>query len=230
MPIAYQRGVFHRDIFAHWLRYQHIITLVKRKEDKILDLGCGEGNLAMSLYANMMGPKSYYGIDIRKTLIEKNKQNFKPNFEVIFECADLTKSFSKKIYDYKPDVITALEFVEHIPPKTVGPILKEIDKLNPRLFILSTPCFNGLTKSKNHIKEFTFEEMFSLLHLSFKRYEIKPFGTFISKNDFMKVADKQDIETYNKLAAYYNCNVMSVLMAPLYSAASRNCIWILSRK
>jgi hypothetical protein len=48
---TFERHVFHRDQFAHYLRWTHILKVAKIGE-KIVDFGCGKGNLLEVLYRN----------------------------------------------------------------------------------------------------------------------------------------------------------------------------------
>lgn len=228
LETAEKRNIFHRDIFAHWLRYQYITQIVERHVDRVLDLGCGEGNLVNAMYANMLGPSSYMGVDLRRALLERNAENINTNFELRWVCADLTKEFPKQIAEYDPDLVTCLEMLEHIPPECVEPLLVRI-KAFPHLrdAVFSTPCFNGITKAANHVKEWTYEELREVMERVFPRseYTITKFGTFISMTDLEKVASLDHLDVYHKLKNYYNSNIISLFLAPLYPAASRNCLW-----
>ena len=48
---AFERHVFHRDQFAHYLRWTHILKEAKIGES-IVDFGCGAANLLEVLYRN----------------------------------------------------------------------------------------------------------------------------------------------------------------------------------
>lgn len=62
---AFERHVFHRDQFAHYLRWTHILKEAKIGES-IVDFGCGAANLLEVLYRNKYKQKEYIGIDIRE--------------------------------------------------------------------------------------------------------------------------------------------------------------------
>ena len=49
--VTFEKHVFHRDQFAHYLRWTHVLKRAKIGMN-ILDFGCGTGNLAEVLYRN----------------------------------------------------------------------------------------------------------------------------------------------------------------------------------
>ena len=227
---SFERSVFHRDMFAHWLRYQHIAKIAKPNEEYVLDVGCGEGNLAMALYANRLCPKLYVGLELRKTMVEKNKQR-KFNFPAEFYETNICDGIPS---DRKFSIITCTEVLEHIPPEKVIPVLQSMKAVmadNSKL-IISTPCFNGKTKADNHVKEYTFDEMYCMLNMEFSGDEfssIDTYGTFISLKDFERKATSAQLSVYNELKPYYNVNVLSILLAPLQPEVSRNCLWVITK-
>lgn len=75
---AFERHVFHRDQFAHYLRWTHILKEAKIGES-IVDFGCGAANLLEVLYRNKFKQKEYIGIDIREkqsTKLQRNMQMY----------------------------------------------------------------------------------------------------------------------------------------------------------
>ena len=55
---AFERHVFHRDQFAHYLRWTHILKEAKIGES-IVDFGCGAANLLEVLYRNTAGVRDW---------------------------------------------------------------------------------------------------------------------------------------------------------------------------
>ena len=49
--IAFEKHVFHRDQFAHFLRWSHVLKIAEI-DSKILDVGCGSGNIYEVFYRN----------------------------------------------------------------------------------------------------------------------------------------------------------------------------------
>lgn len=74
---TFERHVFHRDQFAHHLRWTHILKEAKIGET-VVDFGCGKGNMLEVFYRNKFKCKKYIGIDIRKQTIESAKEKFQP--------------------------------------------------------------------------------------------------------------------------------------------------------
>lgn len=236
VQMGLDRHWLHRDRFAHWLRWQHVTKEVKRKEDRVLDLACGDGSLALALYANMMGPAAYHGYEYRKTMVEKNTKNITPNFECVFKQTDLCQDgWVAAAQEFAPTVITNFEFIEHIPEDQVAPFLNRVKQVMSAntVFYLSTPCFDGKTMSKNHVKEWYFDELRDLImSLGFVVDDV--FGTFISKSDCERaiIANSRAdalMEIYNRLADYYHTAALSVMLAPLFPGYARNAIWRLRK-
>lgn len=71
-----------------------LIKLTKiKKEDKVLDLGCGTGILTKQL-ANLINPENLYCLDISSSMLKRTKE--KCNLKVNFIEADFTKPWSIK--------------------------------------------------------------------------------------------------------------------------------------
>src|SRR6185295_7792887 len=70
-PVStFERHVFHRDQFAHYLRWSFVLRRIGRHE-RVVDFGCGKGNLLETLYRNQHTPAAYFGFDIRTQTIQK---------------------------------------------------------------------------------------------------------------------------------------------------------------
>ena len=72
---AFERHVFHRDQFAHYLRWTHILKVAKIGVS-IVDFGCGAANLLEVLYRNKFKQKEYIGIDIREKTIQEAAEKY----------------------------------------------------------------------------------------------------------------------------------------------------------
>jgi len=222
----FERHVFHRDQFAHYLRWSFVLNQCKFNKEKILDLGCGTGSLAEVLYRNRFKPVYYHGVDIRKKTIESNKLK-KFNFEVDWSCVNMiidNMSFLKDDYTK----ICCFEVVEHFEQEYLEKFLLKVKELmnENTLFYLSTPCFNG-KKAQNHIQEYTYAQMKEMLS---KHFTIKEhYGTFASKKDVLEVMYEGERSLYEELSNYYDSNLLSVIFAPLHPEKSRNCVWVLKK-
>ena len=52
-------------------------------------------------------------------------------------------------------------------------------------------------------------------------------GTFASQTDYKQDLNPTEREIFDKLCAYYDSNLVSNIMAPLFPGKSRNCFWVL---
>ena len=108
------------------------------------------------------------------------------------------------------------------------------------LYYLSTPNFNeNVGAAGNHtydsgdgrgvdVQEFKHEELKSILLKYFNIVEY--FGTFASERDYKPFMNEWQINMFNSLKEYYDANLVSNIMAPMFPAQSRNTLWVLKRK
>lgn len=228
--LAFERHVYHRDMFCHYLRWSHVLKIAKIGQ-RILDFGCGSGNLAEVFYRNRFKPERYLGLDIRKKIIDKNKEKFKNIAWANFMVEDLCNL--SKIYRGLWDLIISFEVLEHVGKENGNIFIENIVKhMNvDSICLLSTPVFDeNVGAAKNHIingkiGEYTFDECKKLI----TKYFIieKVYGTFASKKDYLNELRKNENlhDLYLQLNEYYDSNIISVMFAPLFPSMSRNCIW-----
>jgi len=227
---TFEKHVFHRDQFAHYLRWTHVLKLAKIGMN-ILDFGCGSGNLYEVFYRNRYSPKRYLGLDIRKKTVEINKSKF-PKAE--FEAIDLIGDVD---FGTDWDIITSFEVAEHVGKQNVPKLLENIKKhCNEKTIVLiSTPCYDEkVGAAANHIydggdergvapQELTFNELRSEINKLFKIEKV--YGTFASQKDYKKYMQEWQERMFDYLSEYYDSNLVSVMMAPFFPELSRNCIW-----
>lgn len=241
LDLAEERQIIHRDYLAHCLRWSHVIKHCEIGE-RVLDLGSADGPMAMALYTNRYKPELYLGCDIRKAMVEKGREKMKQAPWAQFLEVDLCKDFERvrATMTGAPSIITSFEFVEHIPEVEVEPFLVNVKQLMvpETRFFLSTPCFDGKNKAANHIKEWTYEELKTLLE---KHFTIEDhFGTFMSQKDLKRAFENKDVfaeqimgpagggdtpSLFHMLHEYYDSNLLAILFAPLFASYARNCIW-----
>lgn len=230
---CFKRHVYHRDQFAHYLRWTHVLNIAKINQN-ILDFGCGSGNLLEVFYRNKFKCKKYIGLDIRKKIIEQNKNKFKNvqwahfyNIDLCSNLLNLKNKFSKINFD----IICCFEVIEHIGKENIHTFLKNILLFmnSKTIFLISTPVFDAkVGPANNHIingeiGELTFNEMKNNLSLFFNIKNV--WGTFASQKDYKNYLDENTKIMFEKLKKYYDSNLLSNIMAPLYPEYSRNCIW-----
>jgi len=127
---------------------ERFLAISKLCQGKVLDIGCGTGDLA-DFYKG-----EYVGWDISNIAIKLAQKIKRPN--ATFQIADVTLPFD--IDDYPFDTIVMAELLEHI--KDDYQIFKNIERFakgNARL-IISVP--NGdRVPDPNHLREFTVPEL-----------------------------------------------------------------------
>ena len=230
----FERHVYHRDQFAHYLRWTYALNLLRRNMN-VLDFGCGSGQLLEVIYRNRLKAAEYTGYDIRKRTINNNNKTYEKLDWANFKQVDLCNP------DLEPthcqyDLICSFEVAEHIGKHNIDTFLRNIVKHMNKdtILLLSTPCFDArVGAAKNHIidgevGEFGYEE---LKHILVKYFTIEEhFGTFASQRDYKPEMNEHQLKMFNQLNKYYDANLVSILFAPLFPHKSRNCIWRLRLK
>lgn len=232
---AFERHVYHRDMFAHYLRWTHVLKNAKM-DQSILDFGCGTGEMLDLFYHNKFRPALYVGLDVRQSAIEQCRKKF-ANYgrPAIFETADLTKPFDLEMTF---DVITCFEVIEHIGHANIDGILSNMvthaDK-NTIIYI-STPNFDpSVGAAENHIlgpeREIGEWDHWELQKKLEEYFTIeKKFGTFASIKDYEYLLNDWQRKMYNALREYYSTDLLAVIMAPFFPDNSRNTLWVCRRK
>ena len=140
--------VLEFNVLVSWLhsyRYKNIIEVfdglakvVDERPIKVLDLGCAHAKLFGLL--NKKFSIEYIGIEIIGTFVDTARERYSsfPNFSVIQGSAiELVEEIGA------PDIIVALEMLEHIPEHDVVRLVEHISKVRPRLFVCSVPVELG---------------------------------------------------------------------------------------
>ena len=236
----FERHIYHRDQFAHYFRWSHILKVAKIGQT-ILDFGCGTGEMLEVFYRNKFRPKQYLGLDIRKQTIDENNERFaKLDFAEFRQCdlcqdeLDLGQTF---------DIITCFEVMEHIGHDNADAFLDNIafhcDE-NTRIY-LSTPNYDPkVGAAKNHTlkhddgtEEIGEWDHFDLQDKLSEYFDIEAkYGTFASMKDYKEeIAGDWRQVMFDELKKYYDVNMISVIMAPLIKPEhARNCLWVLKAK
>lgn len=228
----FEKHIFHRDQFAHYLRWTHVLKRAKIKMN-ILDIGCGNGNLFELLYRNCYRPARYLGLDIKNSAVMDAKRRFNKLSFAEFQQVDLCKDYDLNKYDW--DIIACFEVIEHIGKHNADKFLQNIKKhMNEKsVLLLSTPCYDAKTGAANNhiingkVCEFEFMELFNILSKHFIVENV--FGTFASQKDYKEHMNEWQANMFNNLRKYYDSNLVSNLMAPFFPQYSRNCLWTLKK-
>jgi 2-polyprenyl-3-methyl-5-hydroxy-6-metoxy-1,4-benzoquinol methylase len=225
----FEKHIYHRDYFAHYFRWTHVLKELKR-DLNILDFGSGSGNLLEVIYRNRFKAKKYLGLEYREKIVEENNNKYKDLNWAEFKQSDLTISNINFGNDW--DLICSFEVIEHIGKNNVNIFLTNLkNHCNENtIILLSTPCYDkNVGAADNHIingeiGELTFDEMkFFLINNGFKI--IKNWGTFASIKDYESYMNDWQQQFYNFAKEYFDVNLLSNLMAPMFPEHSRNVLW-----
>jgi len=156
-----------KGLFSNFLQKQRTKKALPYLNGRILDLGCGEGNII-----KYVGNKSYVGIDINRKKVEKLSSKFH-SFKFIVADLNSGQIFLKE----KVDTVLMLALIEHLKdPAKIFFLLKQVMR-EDSLLIITTPSKLGgkihelgaklglfsSEASKEHEKIYSFEEMKELL-------------------------------------------------------------------
>ena len=231
----FERHIYHRDQFAHYLRWTHVLKEAKVGQT-ILDFGCGSGEMLEVFYRNRFRPKKYVGLDIRTSQIAKNNEKFEKLDFATFKQADLCQNVE---LDEKFDIVTCFEVFEHIGHANADAFLENIWRHcgeNTKVYF-STPNYDPkVGAAENHIlgdeREIGEWDHFELQAELEKFFNVeKKYGTFASMRDYKDELNDWQKPMFEALKEYYDVNLVANIMAPLVDASkARNCLWVLSPK
>ncbi len=232
----FERHIYHRDQFAHYLRWSHILKVAKVGQT-ILDFGCGSGEMLEVFYRNKFRPKQYLGLDIRQQTINENNEKFGKLDFAEFRQADLCQDELDLGQTF--DIITCFEVIEHIGHANADAFLDNIAYHcgpNTRVY-LSTPNYDPkVGAANNHLlgpeKEVGEWDHFELQDKLSEYFDIEAkYGTFASMRDYKEDLNDWQKQMFEALKDYYDVNLISNIMAPLVPAEhARNCLWVLKAK
>lgn len=233
---TFERHIYHRDQFAHYLRWSHVLKDAKIGQT-ILDFGCGSGEMLELFYRNRYRPKRYLGLEVRDKQVKINQEKFaKLDFAEFRQCdlcqpnLDLGETF---------DIVTCFEVMEHIGHENADVFLDNLAyHCRPDTIIyLSTPNYDPeVGAAENHMltKSDGTREVGEWDHFELQK-ELEQFfiidhkyGTFASQKDYKDDLHDWQIPMYEALKEYYDTNLVANIMAPLIPAEhARNCLWVM---
>ena len=233
----------HRDYLAHCLRWDfvvhHYLNRLRDNTLKIIDVGCGEAPLMRVLHANMCRPAIYVGVDVDPKAIGAASDRSQPrNFDTRYFNADLTSAVHadhivKECGQF--DLAVCFEVLEHVP--TVGDAQNMLINIHQMLaddgeLLVSTPTrFNEAdpVTCKNHLFEFTQVEFENAVRAAnFK--VIDKFGTMMYMKMLNKAMPSDHVYMIQRLQQYYDSNVLSAFLAPLFPNFSRSQMIVARKK
>lgn len=230
----YERHIYHRDQFAHYFRWSHVLKNA-RIGQTILDMGCGSGEMLEVFYRNRYRPKQFVGLDVREKTIGQNQEKFGKLDFAEFKAMDLCEYFD---LGQTFDVITSFEVIEHIGHDNIDIFLENMKRhANENTVIyISTPNYDPrVGAAKNHLlgpgKEIGEWDHFKLQEKLLEHFDIvKKYGTFASIRDYKPLLNGWQKQMFDELSEYYDTNILACLMAPMFPEQSRNTLWVLKKK
>lgn len=234
---TFERHVFHRDQFAHYLRWTHVLKKAKIGQ-KILDYGSGSGNLAEVLYRNRFKCQQYCGLEFRSKTVDQANLKFENVAWIEFYQKDIIKDDLTE-FGNDWDIIVSFEVAEHVGKNNIDKYLHNASKMmnENTIFMLSTPNYDEkVGAAANHIfdsqdgrgkvsQEFYHQE----LEEKIKKYFVitEKYGTFASQTHYKNIMNDWQKNMFEELNKYYDTNLLSVIMAPFFPEQARNCLWVL---
>lgn len=164
---TFARHVYHRDQFAHYLRWSHVLKVVRansvhgttgtsRRAGSIVDFGCGRGDLLEVCYRNRFAPVRYVGLDIREKVIAQANEKWGPHAargdrDWRFICDDLVFP-ETDMSTLQGDFVCSFEVAEHVGRQNVPAFLQNFKKAGASgaTYFLSTPNYDGKNAASNH--------------------------------------------------------------------------------
>jgi hypothetical protein len=146
----YERNQQHNRLNAwlHSLRFKNTLSILRRmsvaqhgRPLRVIEIGSAHGKL-FGLLKNEQFAVDYTGIELLPLYAQVSVERYGgyPNFRVVFgSAADVLPD----LQDTEPDVVIALETMEHIPDVDVDRTLSAIAALRPRRFLCSVPVEVG---------------------------------------------------------------------------------------
>ena len=133
--------------WLHGFRYRNILALLRELSEqvgdrplRVFEIGCAHGKLFDVLDREFS--IEYVGVELNPLFFERARDRLeqRPNFTGILGSATDPAVYERVGH---PDVVVAMETLEHIPEHDVVRIVERIAALEPRMFICSVPCEVG---------------------------------------------------------------------------------------
>lgn len=234
LSTARSRMIIHRDYDAHMNRFGHVLKhLYINKPKVLLDVGCGDKQLAMAIYSNKKRKtiSEYHCVDLRDiTISGLIREGYPPPFNIKFHKQDVTKDLPC----VNPDIIVCFEVIEHVTKEKGINLLNSLEEvmIEKSTLFLSTPCYNeNKGQANNHIYEWEYQELKDELDKHFIIENV--YGTFMDTgigHNKQMLEDFFGSVVWGRLKSFFDSSTLSNMVAPLFPEKSRNCMWILKKR
>lgn len=239
---AFNRHIFHRDMFSHYLR-RNFVLKEARIWESICDFWCWNWNAFEVFYRNRYKPTKYTGLDIRTSSINKAKEKFPLDYVEFIEEDLVILDKGTDLDSIKADKVLSFEVLEHVWKTNAKQFLENFMKCGNEnaTYYLSTPNYDeSVWAAWNHtypdekwwepkVQEFEHFELEELLKEVWFKIN-KKIGTFASQKDYKKTLEWRRLDMFNEIKEHFDTNMVSVIMAPLVPAEqARNTLRVLSK-
>jgi ubiquinone/menaquinone biosynthesis C-methylase UbiE len=148
-PTAYElRQKFNPVVsWLHSFRYKNILDVftvlsnrVGERKVKVLEIGCAHAKLFGML--DQRFAIDYCGVDVTEEYLNAARERYgtNENFRIIHGSATCEEHL---LANGSPDIIIALEILEHVPEHDVVRIIENIARIEPVFFVCSVPIEIG---------------------------------------------------------------------------------------
>ena len=176
----------------HELKFRRVIKLIQNESPKtLLDIACGPGTFISKLSNEI----DCYGIDIAQKQIDYANNKYGSKTAKFFTCKKAEYPFE----DNKFDVITSIEFIEHISPDDCRKNLAEIKrclKKNGKV-ILTTPNYKSIWPFLEFVVSKVTEENYLEQHIT--KYHQDLLKKMMIENGFINVK----VESYLFISPFF---------------------------
>jgi SAM-dependent methyltransferase len=128
------------------IRFEKLFSLIQNPNDmRILDYGCGPGNLIDWMKSRHISPKDYFGYDVRKKTVEYARIRFplfkfdtclpSKDFDVAILCGTISYAYDKDIQLCKSEYLKEIQ--------------KAISLVSPNGIVCGTARKSGYEQAKN---------------------------------------------------------------------------------
>lgn len=176
----------------HELKFKKIYTLINKEDPKkLLDVACGPGTFISKLPSSI----NCFGIDIAQKQIDFANRKYGTNKVKFLKCEDAKFPFNDSTFD----LITSVEFIEHISKDSCKKNLSEMSRClneNGKL-IITTPNYRSIWPFLEFIVSLVTKENYLQQHIT--HFNKDSLEKMMRENGFVNVK----VESYLFLSPFF---------------------------